>query len=58
MRKVIVEAEVSVDGGMGGEKAEFWKQVVPFHRADVQEYLNELLFMPDALLMGETDDVR
>jgi dihydrofolate reductase len=52
MRKVIVEAEVSVDGGMGGENVEFWKQVFPFHSADVQEYLNELLFMPDALLMG------
>jgi dihydrofolate reductase len=53
MRKVIVEVEVSVDGGMGGEKMEFWKQVFPFHSADVQEYLNELLFMPDALLMGQ-----
>src|SRR5258708_10120765 len=53
MRKVIVEVEVSVDGRMGGEKAEFWKQLFPFHRADVQEYLNELLFMPDALLMGQ-----
>ena len=52
MRKIIVEAEVSVDGVMGGENADFWKQVFPFHSADVQEYLNELLFMPDALLMG------
>jgi len=53
MRKVIVEAEVSVDGGMGGEKMEFFKNVFPFHSEDVQEYLNELLFMPDALLMGQ-----
>lgn len=53
MRKVIVEAEVSVDGGMGGENMEFFKQVFPFHSADVQGYLNELLFMPDALLMGQ-----
>ncbi len=52
MRKIIVEAEVSVDGVMGGDNADFWKQVFPFHSADVQEYLNELLFMPDALLMG------
>ncbi len=52
MRKIIVEAEVSVDGVMGGEDADFWKQVFPFHSADVTEYLNELLFMPDALLMG------
>jgi dihydrofolate reductase len=52
MRKIIVEAEVSVDGAMGGDKMEFWQQIFPFHSADVQEYLNELLFMPDALLMG------
>ena len=37
---------------MGGENAKFWQRVYPFHSADVQEYLNELLFMPDALLMG------
>ena len=52
MRKIIVEAEVSVDGVMGGENADFWQQVFPFHSADVKEYLNELLFMPDALLLG------
>ena len=52
MRKIIVEAEISVDGVMGGENADFWKQVFPFHSVDVQEYLNELLFLPDALLMG------
>ena len=38
---------------MGGENMDFWKQVFQFHSADVQEYLNELLFMPDALLMGQ-----
>lgn len=53
MRKIIVQVEVSVDGAMGGDNAEFWKQVFPFHSADVVEYLNELLFMPDALLMGQ-----
>jgi dihydrofolate reductase len=53
MRKIIVEAEVSVDGAMGGENMDFWKQVFPFHSADVTEYLNDLLFMPDALLMGQ-----
>jgi dihydrofolate reductase len=53
MRKIIVEAEVSIDGAMGGENGEFWKQVVPFHSTDVTEYLNDLLFMPDALLMGQ-----
>src|SRR5262245_5059947 len=53
MRKVIVEVEVSVDGAMGGDNADFWKQVFPFHGVDVREYLNELLFMPDALLIGQ-----
>ena len=38
---------------MGGENADFWKQVGPFHSADLQEYFNEWLFMPDALLMGQ-----
>ncbi len=52
MRKIIVEAEVSVDGAMGGENIDFWKQNFPFHSPDVQAYLNELLFMPDALLLG------
>ena len=53
MRKIIVEVEVSVDGAMGGENMDFWKQNYPLHSADVQEYLNDLLFMPDALLMGQ-----
>ena len=51
MSKLIVEAEVSLDGVMGGEN-DFWQQVFPFHSPDVQEYLSELLFMPDALLIG------
>lgn len=53
MRKIIVEAEVSIDGVMGGENLDFWQQIFPFHSADVTEYLNDLLFMPDALLMGQ-----
>jgi dihydrofolate reductase len=53
MRKIIVEAEVSLDGVMGGENVDFWKQLFAFHSADVEEYLHELLFMPDALLMGQ-----
>ena len=52
MRKIIVEVEVSVDGAMGGENEDFWKQVFPFHSPDVVAYLNDLLFTPDALLMG------
>ena len=52
MRKLIVEAEVSLDGVMGGDNADFWKQLFTFHSPDVTEYLDELLFMPDALLIG------
>jgi dihydrofolate reductase len=53
MRKIVVEAEVSLDGAMGSENMDFWKQVFQFHSEDVQAYLNDLLFMPDALLMGK-----
>jgi dihydrofolate reductase len=52
MRKIIVEAEISIDGVMG-PGPDFWNQVFQFHSQDVQEYLSELLFMPDALLMGQ-----
>jgi len=52
MRKIIVEAEVSVDGIMG-QNTDFWENVFPFHTPDVEKYLNDLLFMPDALLMGQ-----
>lgn len=52
MRKIIVEVEVSVDGALGGSNGDFWQQIFPFHSVDVQAYLNELLFMPDALLLG------
>ena len=53
MRKIIVEAEVSLDGAMGGANMEFWKQVFSFHSPDVEQYLEELAFVPDALLMGQ-----
>lgn len=52
MRKIIVEVEVSVDGCMGGENQDFWKQVFPFHSDDVTKYLDSILFEPDALLIG------
>src|SRR5215218_6409530 len=52
MGKVIVEAEVSLDGCLGGEHMDFWKHVFQFHSPDIQDYLDNLLFMPDALLMG------
>jgi dihydrofolate reductase len=52
MRKIIVEAEVSLDGVMGGDNMEFWKQIFSFHSPDVQQYLDELLHMAGALLSG------
>lgn len=52
MRKVIVEAEVSLDGVMGGDYENFWKLIFPFHSEDVTTYLDNLLLMPDALMMG------
>jgi len=52
MRKVIVAVQVSIDGIMGGENADFWKQLFAFHSADVEKYLLDLLFEPDALLIG------
>jgi dihydrofolate reductase len=52
MRRVTVEAEASIDGVMGGENADFWKQLFAFHSTDVEEYLHELLFAQDALLTG------
>lgn len=50
MRKIIVEAEVSLDGVMNGE--DFWGQVFKYHGKDVMDYLDDLLFAPDALVMG------
>jgi dihydrofolate reductase len=52
MRNVIVEAEVSLDGVMGGNDVDFWSQVFKYHSQDVTDYLNDLLMTPDALLMG------
>jgi len=52
MRKIIVEAEVSVDGVMG-QGPDFWNQIFQFHSQDVKEYLSEILFMADALLIGQ-----
>lgn len=52
MRRIVVEAEVSLDGVLGGESPDFWAQVFKFHGPDVTEYLKNVLFAPDALLMG------
>jgi len=51
---VVVEVEVSLDGAMGSEKMDFWNQVFQFHSEDLRKYLNDLLFTPDALLMGRS----
>ncbi len=50
MRKIIVEAEVSLDGIMN--HPDYWGQVFKYHSHDVKDYLHDLLFAPDALLMG------
>jgi dihydrofolate reductase len=52
MRKIIVEAEVSLDGIIDGGAPDFWEQVFKYHSDDVSDYLNNLLLAPDALLMG------
>jgi len=44
---------MSLDGCIGGEDTAFWEQVFPFHSDDVTEYLDDILFEPDALLMGD-----
>lgn len=51
MRKVIVEAEMSLDGVIQGDQ-DFWGSIFKYHSKDVGDYLNDLLFTPDALLMG------
>jgi dihydrofolate reductase len=53
MRRVIVEVEASINGAMGSENMDFWTKLFEFQSEDVQEYLNDLLFTPDALLMGK-----
>lgn len=52
MRRVIVEAEVSLDGIIGSESPDFWAEVFKYHSQDVVDYLEALLLTPDALLMG------
>jgi dihydrofolate reductase len=52
MRKTIVEAEISLDGVLGNEGADFWGHIFRYHGQGVSDYLSDLLFTPDALLMG------
>ena len=50
MRKIIVEAEVSLDGIVNSP--EIWPEVFKYHTDDLTDYLNKLLFSSDALLLG------
>jgi dihydrofolate reductase len=50
MRKIIVEAEVSLDGIVNSP--EIWPEIFKYHSDDVADYLNNLLFSADALLLG------
>ena len=50
MKKIIVEAEVSLDGIVNSP--EIWPEIFKYHSDDVADYLNTLLFSADALLLG------
>jgi dihydrofolate reductase len=53
MRKIIVEAEISIDGCIGGQDTAFWQHVFAFHSDDVTKYLDSILSEAGALLMGQ-----
>ena len=50
MRKLIVEAEVPIDGIVNNP--DMFGEIFKYHSEDVTEYLNKLLFRPDALILG------
>jgi dihydrofolate reductase len=50
MKKFIVEAEVSLDGVVNNP--DIWAKIFEYHTEDVTDYLNKLLFSPDALILG------
>jgi len=50
MRKIIVEAEISMDGIVNSP--EIWPEIFKYHTDDVVDYLNNLLFSSGALLLG------
>lgn len=52
MGKIIVEAEMTLDGIIDGGSPDFWGQIFKYHSADVSKYLDDLLLTPEALLMG------
>ena len=45
-----MEAEVSLDGIVNSP--EIWPEIFKYHTDDVADYLNELLFSSDALILG------
>lgn len=50
MKKIIVEAEVSLDGVVNSP--DIWGEIFKYHSEDVTDYLNKLLFSPEALILG------
>lgn len=50
MGKIIVEAEILLERTMNAQ--EFSEQAFKYHHDDVKDYLNELLFVADALVQG------
>ncbi|MBC9798234.1 dihydrofolate reductase family protein [Sinomicrobium weinanense] len=50
MRKLIVEAEVSLDGIVNSP--DIWGEVFKHHSKDVTDYLHQLLLSQDALVLG------
>ena len=50
MRKIIVSAEISMDGVVNSP--EMFAEIFKYHSDDVQEHLDKLLFSSDALLSG------
>ncbi|HEX8039519.1 MAG TPA: dihydrofolate reductase family protein [Chryseosolibacter sp.] len=50
MRKLIVEAEVSLDGVVN--HPDIWAKIFKYHSDDVVGHLDSLLASPDALILG------
>jgi dihydrofolate reductase len=50
MSKLIVEAEVSLDGVI--DNPDIWGEIFKYHSDDLTDHLNQLLFSPDALILG------
>lgn len=50
MRKLIIEAEVSIDGVVNNPN--IWGEIFKYHSEDVTGYLHSLLLNADALILG------